>query len=477
MTPAPANLAYLPYQQIGIDFAKAHDRTLIADEMGVGKTIQAIGLANAVGAIRILVVCPATLKINWSRELEKWLVAPLSISFAEKYLGADVVIVNYDRLEKFIGELRAICWDLVIVDEAHYVKNPTAKRTKALLGNGGLRTKRLLFLTGTPVENRPIELWPMLQAIDKSFGSYHEFGRRYCGGQEMVVIQHMPAADRAKLYAMAGRTPVVPVGLWSAFVARHKPNLAKVKLRRTWDYKGASNIPELRERLRAVMIRRTKAEVLPDLPEKRRQVIELTNGKALVHEAAAMKDVASKLQAQEFAVAFDKLAEARHQTARDKLPQCVEFIKDVLENTEKVVVFAHHHDILDGLQAGLAEFNPSWVRGGMPDWEKQLYVDRFQNADSRVFVGQIQAAGVGLTLTAAHTVVFVEQDWAPAKIAQAEDRCHRIGQKTCVTVYFLVAEKSLDARVMRAIASKQHLIDQMLEQPAVPVWAEAIAAE
>jgi len=172
--PAPDGLYYLPYQLAGIEYALGKPGVLLADAMGLGKTIQAVGVINADATIRrVLVICPASLKVNWARELTKWLVRPMSIGVAGSGVefphAADVVIINYDILTKYRSQIDRIKWDLLVADEAHLVKNPKARRTEALFGKNGrnaIRAARRLFMTGTPIVNRPIELWNIVQSLD-----------------------------------------------------------------------------------------------------------------------------------------------------------------------------------------------------------------------------------------------------------------------------------------------------------------------
>jgi len=173
--PAPTGLTYLPYQKAGIAYAINRANCLIGDEMGLGKTIQAIGVINADPTIRrVLVICPASLKINWLREMNRWLVIPHRIAIANgTFPTEDIVIINYDILKKHAASLRAMAWDLLIIDEAHYLKNPKALRTIEVLGKYNkdlskaitpIPAKQKIFLTGTPITNRPIELWPILHS-------------------------------------------------------------------------------------------------------------------------------------------------------------------------------------------------------------------------------------------------------------------------------------------------------------------------
>jgi SWI/SNF-related matrix-associated actin-dependent regulator of chromatin subfamily A-like protein 1 len=440
--PSPDGYEYLPYQRAAIAFGMSHPNVLIADEMGLGKTIEALGIINTDPKVkRVLIVCPASLKLNWARECERWLVDRGTVGVAGKTFpeDADVVIINYDILGKWKAKLRKK-FDVLVADECHYVKNKEAKRSKALYG---LKAKRKLFLTGTPILNRPVELWTIVSSLaPEEFDHFWTFAKRYC-----------------------------------------KP----VKNRFGWEFTGATNLDELHERLRStIMVRRTKAQVLPDLPPKRRQVIELASDHIaglIAVEAEAWKEHQTRLkelraltrsggepnekQLEQMRAginaAFGDLAKLRQATALAKVPLVVEHMKSVLEDAGKLVVFAHHRAVV----AELAEpFGDAAVTltGSDSSESRQASVDRFQEDPTcTIFIGSITAAGFGLTLTASSHVVFAELDWVPAHLTQAEDRTHRIGQENSVLVQHLVLEDSLDARMVGTLLKKQRVIDKVVD--------------
>ncbi len=323
--PSPGGLDYLPYQRAAIAFGLDRPNVLCADEMGLGKTIEALGIINGDSeAQRVLIVCPASLKLNWERECQRWLVDRGPIGVAGKTFpeDANVVIINYDILKKWRAKIRGE-WDVIVADECHYVKNKAAKRSKALYA---LKSRRRLFLTGTPILNRPSELWAILSFLaPEEFDHWWNFAKRYC-----------------------------------------QPK----KSRFGWEFNGAENLAELHDRLRGtIMVRRTKSEVLPDLPPKRRQVIELASEKIaglLAVEAEAWDEHRRRLGAlravsragedaseEELAklragvnAAFGELAKLRQETALAKVPLVVEDIKSVLDDSGKLVVFAHHRAVI-----------------------------------------------------------------------------------------------------------------------------------
>lgn len=441
--PIPDGLDYMPFQRAGIQFAIGKSSVLLADEPGLGKTIQAVGVINYDAEIRtVLAIVPASLKLNWKKESLKWLVREFDIYIAEgtkpnpyaleamlKDGGRVLLIVNYDIAAAWGAILKSITWDLLLLDEAHMLKTATAARTKAILGAAPkksrktgeespaippIQAKRRIFATGTPVLNRPEELWTLIHSLDPTtWPSWWTFVHRYCG------------AHRNK---------------WGLVTD------------------GATNIPELQEKLRAtIMIRRRKEDVLTELPPKRRQIIEipangytnvireeneeyedhensLTELRAEVELAKASDDEDKYTEAvarlrEAGRVAFEAMARIRHQTALAKVPAVIEHLTVSFESTPKIVCFAHHRDVVEAIAAAFPG-ECVVLYGGMSATAKDECVTRFQDDPTcKLFVGSIQAAGVGLTLTAASTVVFAELSWTPALVTQAEDRCHRIGAK------------------------------------------------
>jgi SWI/SNF-related matrix-associated actin-dependent regulator 1 of chromatin subfamily A len=461
--PAPAGLQYRPFQKAGIVYAMNRPNALIADEMGLGKTIQAIGIINASRIKgKVLVVCPASLKINWKREMDKWLVDKRSVEIAngKEFPDADIVIVNYDILKKYHDELRQHEFDLLVCDESHYLKNSKTQRTSEVLGKwdkdeskitSPINAKRKVFLTGTPILNRPNELWPLVSALGlfKSWKYYHT---RYCDGKET---------------------------------------------RYGWDVSGASNLGELQEKLReSIMVRRLKKDVLKELPAKQRQILEIPNTREttrLINQGRILaeknnqkiinlqiavelskasdnpedyKEAVKRLgEASKFA--FDEMAQVRHDTAVAKIPSIVEHVHNCLEEDEdqKIILFAHHHDVINGLKESLGE-KAVVLTGETKEADRQAAVDKFQtDPNCKVFIGSIGAAGVGITLTASNHVIFAEEAWTPAAISQAEDRAHRIGQENSVLVQHLILEDSMDVPMVQQLLEKQEIIDKALDDP------------
>ena len=478
--PAPPGMEYRGFQLAGIQYAVQREGTLIADEMGLGKTIEAIGVANATGARSVLVLCPASLALNWQRELRDWLIVggPLvSVASTRDFPGSHVVVCAYSRVVKHQHAIRRRTWDLVILDESHYCKNPRAQRTVAILGKSGrkatdrvepIKAGRRLALTGTPILNRPVELFPVLRWLDEStWGNWMGYVRRFCSG----------------------------------YKGEHG-----------WNTEGASNLDVLQDRLRAsVMVRRKKADVLKELPPKTRQVVLVeakADARAAIksenqawdrHQSRAEElrlevELAKASTPDEYRAAVARMREAvrlsiqeiskeRHRVAVAKAPMVADWVRDALDGGRaKVCVFAHHKDVVTYLVDALGKYGPLALTGDTPVGDRQGIVDAFQtDKRHRVFVGSITAAGVGLTLTAADHAVFAELDWTPANISQAEDRIHRIGQQDAVLIQHIVFDGSLDAKMADLVVKKQKIADESLDadmaaEPVLPSASEAVVA-
>ena len=420
--PSPDGLSYLPYQKAGVAYALKRKSCLIADEMGLGKTIQAIGFLNVVKPKTVLVVVPASLKINWKLEMEKWLVESRTIEVVNGggdtiSDNPDVVIINYDVLTKHKKALLSRTWGVLILDEVHKIKNPKAQRTIACVS---LKADRKLALTGTPITNRPIELQPIAGFLDPdTFGNFFAFARQYAGAY---------------------------------------------KSRFGWDFSGSSNLDELQRRLRqSIMIRRKKDEVLQDLPAKIRQIIVLPNKSyrnELAKEFTALADAVEETTYDD--VSFEQMSGVRHEMALAKVDDVVDHLADL---DHQVVVMAHHKDVVEGIKIGLEAVGKTVVTltGDCNQAHRQHSVETFQAGKADVFIGTIGAAGVGITLTAASHVVFAELSWVPGDVSQAEDRCHRIGQQDSVLVQHLVVDGSLDARMAEVLVQKQRVLDRAID--------------
>lgn len=459
--PRPEGLEYRPFQKAGIEWAMERDSALIADPMGLGKTIQAIGTMNAMRAQKVLVICPSSLKLNWFKEIEKWKIQPLTQNIVGKnkgqQLSANVIILNYEKLKQYAERLREIEWDMIVLDEGHRIKNPAAARTKFIVGGTQnkikylpMQAKKKLILTGTPLTNKPEDLWTICHwLLPEVFTKQWDFWTRYCD---------------------------LKPGKFGRF-----------------DHSGASNLKELQDLLRStIMVRRDKQEVLTDLPDISRQVVEMeataefkkfiaeeqralaeargntVNLKKAVADAeetgnkAAYNEAVKKLK-EGIRLGISQISRVRKETAIAKAPKMIEHIDDVLEQEDKVIVFAHHKEVIQKIKDHYKQ-EAVVVSGAVSVDDRQKAVEKFQtDTKTRVFVGSMYAAAEGLTLTKARMVIFAELDWVPATIMQAEARAWRIGQENKVMVQHFVLEGSLDANMARKIVDKQNMADAALD--------------
>jgi SNF2 family DNA or RNA helicase len=453
--PVPPGKAYLSYQEKGIRYALGASGTLIADEMGLGKTVQAIGVINATRPRRTLIICPAGLKLNWRSELNEWLIDDLKDQPISHYTQQ---IVSYGEAQKAerVGLGRI---DLLIVDECHYIKHADSKRSQCVTEIAE-RADRVLLLTGTPIENSPVELWPLLRIVAPL-----EWDP---AGTKIGVI----TAEQKKSHPGEG------VNFWN-FAKRYcdlkkksRP-LPRGGFAMAWDFSGASNLEELHKRLRnTCMVRRLKKDVLPELPAKRRQIIALPS--VGVDDSDLLPDLSEANYEEQVAalvadkVKFHEYSKRRHAQALQKVDQVIAHITDCLDEVEKIIVFAHHKDVIAKIAAafqvdGDQEMCVTYTGETHPA-DRQAAVKRFQtDPKCRIFIGSIGAAGVGITLTAATLVVFAELSPVPGHMTQAEDRAHRIGQLFMVLVHILVANRSLCARMAKIVVKKQGVINAALD--------------
>lgn len=434
-------LELMKYQEDGIRIAvkKFAGRSLIADEMGLGKTVQGLVCAVAFKAWPLLVVCPASLRLNWKIECEKWIskhVDPMEVSVirtGKDKIQGKIVIMSYDLAAKKADEIAWFKPRMVVLDEAHYIKNRKALRTKALVPICK-NAPYAILLTGTPVLNRPRELWTQLEALKCSFGDYWGYARRYC-------------------------------------------NLRKGRF--GWDDKGASNIPELNQRLLdRCMVRRLKADVLKDLPPKRRVRIVIDNLGKNPDEAAIRAECLAALNKCAWDIASAR-AELRKQTIKLsgmifkaystvgllKAEMAAEWVVDNSSLNAPLVVFAHHTAVLDAICAKLkAEEVPfGRIDGSTPLNKRQQVVNDFQAGKLQAAVLSITAASTGLTLTRAYDMLICELPFGPGLAAQAEDRIHRIGQKNAAMIRYMIVERTIDDVLWRLINSKSSIAHGILD--------------
>lgn len=482
LIPAPEGLEYLPYQKAGIRFALERENTLIADEMGLGKTIQAIGVVNAMTeARRILIICPASILFNWRNELHKWLVRDYDIAVVTEgrsYRDADIVVINYEQVLKYLDRIRKTEWDLMLVDEGHKLKNEKAKRTIAIMGrpakpqldakgdferddSGRVRftgripaisARRRIIMTGSPMLNRPRDLWVIARALaPRIFSNFMQFALRYC----------------------------------NAFETKYG-----------WNLDGKSNLHELQEKLRgSFMLRRMKQDVLKWLPPKQRQVIEIQAGRELLaavrresEAVAAYDEIRRKIDTlllpsaattnrdehlEQLAslrrserIAFEQMSRRRAEVGLAKTPIAIDHIDLLLPQAHngKLVVMCHHKEVANAIADHYAQIAVR-IHGDMDPEARQASVDRFRDDPGvQLMVSTIGAGGEGYDMTAASTMLFVELDPVPDIVCQAEDRIHRVTTRYPVLIQYLVLPGSLDARTAQLMAEKSKVTYVALDE-------------
>lgn len=435
------------YQKVGVEFlTAAGGRGILADAPGVGKSAQALSFLVHNKIERTLVICPASVKYAWESETEKWthykakiidtnLIKKSFTHFIKMSEDYQVFIINYDLLKKYFQLLMTMRFDCMIVDEFHAIKNNSAIRTK-IVKSLSYRIPKVVLLSGTPMLNRPVELFNGLHIVDpKKWSSWRSYTNRYCGLK---------------------RTP------WG------------------WDVSGASNIEELRDKINPYFLRRTKDEVLTELPPKNfidvpihlSSEFEKIYNKAEKSLAEFLRDIKDKtdeeIKRSMAAEKLVKLNELRQLTTKAKIDTACELIDQLIENQEKVIVFSIYNEAIDTLRNKYGD-QAVGIDGRTPVSERGAIIKDFQtNPARKIFVGGTKAAGVGITLTAASNVIFIDYSWVPAEMEQAADRAHRIGQEAeSVNIYQIFAQKTIDHYMVDILKDKQNLINQLIDGKAV----------
>lgn len=443
-----------PYQVVGAVFLSKMSQALLGDDPGLGKSCQVVRAADLVGAMNILVFSPASVRVNWDREFTRFspLDRPCSVLLSGKDAPATrgVTVCSYDLAANpaVLKKLMAMEWDALVLDECQYLKERSAKRTKAIYGHGrqvGLasKAKRIWRLSGTPAPNDASELWTHLHSAGIVQYDYYDFMYRFCTG-----------FDSDYGFKITG----------------HK------------------NVDELKQLLARFMLRRKKEEVMTELPPITFQEVTVERSAVeldpVFYEQTRMKTTAQfhedlKQTDQTLRNALKAISQSRTASTDDKLrvlegmagsvvtlrryigmaklPKVCETIADELDMDliDKIVIFAVHRDVIEHARQRLARFGAVTLYGGTDAKLRQRNIDKFQkDKKTRVFIGNVVAAGTGITLTAAHEVAFIEADWVPANNAQAAMRCHRIGQTEPVRVRFFSCAGSVDEEVMHTLARK-----------------------
>ncbi len=435
----------LDFQREGLDFLiKSSGNALLADEMGLGKTVQTLAyLSKEKNSFPALIVAPLVTLTNWQREIEKFLKKkgkngkviddefPSSTMIRNgknSDIGEyDFYIINYELLSKRLPDLLKLGIRSVVCDEVQHLRSKTTQKyaaVKALATDEGVKYR--VGLSGTPIYNRGSEIWPIVDILKPGLlGSFKEFCEYFCYVNEKG----------------------------KAIVLENKRDTLRNQL------------------TKHVMLRRKKSDVLKELKAKVRYSSPVQADEKFYK--SELQKIWKKLEEeQKYAEsAFDKSAsyhraiESERQAAGlAKLKHVTNFVNDIMEIEESVVVFCHHKAIHNLLHQSLADYNPASIIGGQTDVIRQREIDRFQKGQTKLMIAGLRAGNVGINLTNAKYVIFAELDWSPAIHRQAEDRLHRIGQKNTVFAYYLVGKGTLDEHVAEILTDKEFEIDSILDK-------------
>ena len=421
----------LSHQKEAIEKLAGSKRFILADDMGLGKTTSTIIAALETKAKKILIVCPASLKINWQREIQNYSDRSVYICEGKKFsTDEDFTIINYDILKNFYdikdkdnSLISTSKFDLVILDEAHMISNPQAQRTK-IINSFVKKVERVWLLTGTPMTSRPINYYNLLNIIESPVAAnWMAYAIRYCQGYQF--------------------------------------NAGK---RKVWNVQGASNLDELRERTSKQLLRRLKEDVL-DLPDKiitpiylRLKSKEYEN---LMGEYFDWYENKSE-ESSSLTVQFSKLMKVRKVIADEKINNTIEIAENIIEQGKKVIIFTNFTETLQLLHNHFGK-SSVYLDGSCSKVQRQYAVDQFQENDKiKVFIGNLKAAGVGITLTAAEACIMNDLSFVPAEHAQAEDRAYRYGQKNNVLVYYPLFENTIEGAIYDILNRKKKIINTVM---------------
>ena len=424
-----SNRPPMEHQKPAIEKLLQNDLYILADDMGLGKTTTAI-IANIIEkSNKTLIICPASLKINWKREIENYSDDPVSIIDGKIWEDGKYIIINYDILKNFHSleneEIRIVLntrFDRIIIDEAHYISNTKAQRTK-IVNEIAKTIGKVWLLTGTPMTSRPINYYNLLKLVESRVGSsWVSYVRRYCEGRQF-----------------------------------RGPNGRLI-----WNVNGASNLDELRERTKNKIIRRLKEEVL-DLPDKIITPIYLElKSSEYEKEMGEYLSWSDENRNQSISIHLAKLMKVRQIIANEKLNDTKHLINDILEQDKKIIVFTNFTAPLLELAN---EYKDSCVllHGRMAKEERQKSVDAFQNDPNiKIFISNLKAGGVGITLTAAEVVIMNDLSFVPSDHSQAEDRAFRIGQKNNISCIYPLYENTIEQIVYTMLQKKKNVIDTVM---------------
>jgi len=421
----------LEHQKLAIESLAGSKRYILADDMGLGKTTSTIIAALETDAKKILIICPATLKINWQREIENYSDRPVYISEGKNFSTEhDFVIINYDIIKNFYNLkdkqnslITQSNFDLVIIDEAHYIQNAQAQRTK-LINSFAKDINRVWLLTGTPMTSRPMNYFNLLNIIESPVAqNWMAYAIRYCQGYQF--------------------------------------NAGKRKI---WNVSGASNLEELRDRTSRQVLRRLKEDVL-DLPDKIITPVYLRlKSKEYETEVGEYYNwyENKKEESKSLTIQFSRLMKVRQIIAEEKIKQTIELAENIIEQGKKVIIFTNFTDTLRKIHEHFGK-QSVYLDGSCTKPQRQYSVDQFQENDKiKVFVGNLKAAGVGITLTAGEACIMNDLSFVPSDHSQAEDRAYRYGQKSNVSVYYPIFENTIEGIIYDMLTNKKNIFETVM---------------
>ena len=419
----------LSHQKEAIEKLVGNDKYILADDMGLGKTTSTVIASLENGSSKVLIICPASLKINWEREIRNYTEKSISIIEGKKWEPAEYTIINYDILKNFHdpkkpkeSEVLNYGFDLVIIDEAHYIQNKQAQRTK-IANDICKKVGKVWLLTGTPMTSRPINYYNLLDLVDSPVAyNWMAYAIRYCEGYQFNVGN-----------------------------------------RKVWNVNGAANLTELRDRTKTHVLRRLKEDIL-DLPDKIITPVYLRlkskQYEALMGEYYDWYD--NSEESSSLTVQFSKLMKVRQVIAEEKVRDTIEIAQNIIDQGKKVIIFTNFTDTLNKIKSHFGKAAVA-LDGKMSKPARQHSVDEFQNNEKvTVFVGNLKAAGVGITLTAAEAVIMNDLSFVPSDHSQAEDRAYRYGQKSNVSVFYPIFENSIEGVIYDILSQKKNIFETVM---------------
>ena len=418
------------HQKEAVTKLVSNKKYILADDMGLGKTSSAIMAAISCKSKKILIICPASLKVNWKREIQNYTDESIGIVEGKKWEDGKYVIINYDILKNFHSlpkdsdkktTIIDSKFDLVIIDEAHYVSNGKAQRTK-LVNNLTTKIERLWLLSGTPMTSRPMNYYNLLKLVgSRVAANWISYVRRYCDGKQIFR-----------------------------------------GYRKVWLTFGATNLEELRDKTNDKVLRRLKEDVL-DLPDKIITPIYMElKSKEYENEVGEYRDWRRENKNRGLSIQLSKLMKVRQIIALEKVKETIQLIDQCLQQDKKVIVFTNFTEPLMTLHEKYKKESVI-LNGAMKKEGRQESVDRFQNDDKiKIFIGNIKAAGVGITLTAAEVVIFNDLSFVPSDMSQCEDRAFRIGQDKKVSCLYPLYQNTIEQKIYYIVNNKKSVIDTVM---------------